>query len=143
MFVIGANLTPNEALNTLQGKYGEFSFPKTLAVENLMPMDIVEPWIGLFLDSNIKEKGVSKGEFTFPTFGHLMKFETDMETLAKLNGYARAVIIDDVEQTETKQMAGDASTQKQVGDAAPSEAEPNAETEPKKRGRQANKEGAN
>lgn len=97
MFVIGANLQPNEALETLKDKYGEFDFPKTLRVENLMPMDIVDPWIGLSLDGNIKQKGVSKGEFNFPTFGHLMKFEADMEALAKISGYARAVVISDLE----------------------------------------------
>lgn len=100
MFVIGSVLAANEAVETLKGKYGEFSLPITLAVENLMPMAIVDGATGLYLDSNIAENGVAKGEFTFPTFGHLMKFVTDMEVVARLNGYERAVILSDITNDE-------------------------------------------
>lgn len=142
MFVIGANLQPNEALETLKDKYGEFDFPKTLLVENLMPMDIVDPWIGLVLDGNIKQNGVSKGEFKFPTFGHLMKFEADMEALAKISGYARAVVISDLEPIVELHSESDEGDDKGDNSETDENSKADVSETPKRRGRPAqHKEG--
>ncbi|MGX2973732.1 hypothetical protein ACWIUH_01425 [Ursidibacter arcticus] len=129
MFVIGSVLAANEAVETLKGKYGEFSLPITLAVENLMPMAIVDGATGLYLDSNIAENGVAKGEFTFPTFGHLMKFVTDMEVVARLNGYKRAVILSDITNDEAIRSETD-TTDTDTADTV--DAERTKETAPKR-----------
>ena len=90
-FTIGSTLKANEALETLKQECGEFNFPQKLTVQNHMPRDVVGASVDLFLDSNLKTNGVTVREVEFPTFGHLMQFVTDIELVAKMNGFERAV----------------------------------------------------
>ncbi|THA05537.1 hypothetical protein, partial [Rodentibacter pneumotropicus] len=90
-FMIGSTLKENEALETLKQECGEFNFPQKITVKNLMPRDVVGAAVNLFLDSNLKSNGVTQREVEFPTFGHLMQVVTDIELVAKMNGFERAV----------------------------------------------------
>lgn len=101
-FVIGSHLAPKQALNTLKSEYGEFNFPQVIAVENLMPRDVVSSVNSLFLDSNLKQNGKTKAEIKFQTFGHLMQFVSDMEFIAKLNKYERAIKLSSASNDKTE-----------------------------------------
>ena len=99
MFII----TSNAELAALADEIGEFSFPQSLNIRNLMPCAIVDSWIDLYLDSNLRENGKISGEFYFPTFGHLMKFATDMQAVAKRSGFESAVEISKVSSSQSAQ----------------------------------------
>jgi len=89
-FMIGSALKKNEALETLKQECGEFNFPQKMTVKNHMPRDIVGAAVNLFLDSNLKINGITEREVEFPTFGHLMQVVTDIELVAKMNGFENA-----------------------------------------------------
>lgn len=61
-----------------------------MTVKNHMPRDIVGAAVNLFLDSNLKINGITEREVEFPTFGHLMQVVTDIELVAKMNGFENA-----------------------------------------------------
>lgn len=93
-FEIGASVSDTEMNAQLKQGLGEFSFPKSVTVENLMPIQIVDTTIGVVsLDSNLKIGGKTRGEFEFPTFSHLARFADNMLTVAKLNGFETALLL--------------------------------------------------
>lgn len=93
-FEIGAAVSDLEMNAQLKQGLGEFSFPKSIMIENLMPIPIVDATIGVVsLDGNLKVDGKTRGEFEFPTFGHLARFADNMLTIAKLNDFKQAILI--------------------------------------------------
>lgn len=101
-FMIGAMLKDEEALQTLKQECGEFNFPQKITVENHMPRAVVGAAVNLFLDSNLKQNGITVQEVEFPTFGHLMQFVTDVELVAKMNGFEKAVSLSSAEEPKKR-----------------------------------------
>lgn len=95
-FKLGAMLKEKEALDTFKSELGEFNFPQTLKIENLMPFALVHSPLNVFISGHLSSTGNCVAEVTFPTFGHLVQFANDVETVAKLNNYQSAVIISSV-----------------------------------------------
>lgn len=111
--MIGSTLKENEALETLKQECGEFNFPQKITVKNHMPRDVVGAQVNLFLDSNLKTNGITVREVEFPTFGHLMQFVTDIELVAKMNGFERAVSLSsNVETSEANKDSSEDKSQK-------------------------------
>lgn len=108
--MIGSTLKANEALETLKQECGEFSFPQKITVKNHMPRDVVGAQVNLFLDSNLRANGITVREVEFPTFGHLMQFVTDIELVAKMKGFEKAVSLSsNVETSEVNKDSSDTS----------------------------------
>lgn len=93
-YVIGCQTLGEEMAEKLK-ELGEFDFPRSVFVENLMPFPLVDSSIKptLVLDSNLKANGVSRNNFTFPTYGHLLRFCDNVLTLTKLNNFDSGLAI--------------------------------------------------
>lgn len=116
-FEIGASVSDTEMNAQLKQGLGEFSFPKSVTVENLMPIQIVDTTIGVVsLDSNLKIGGKTRGEFEFPTFSHLARFADNMLTVAKLNGFEMALLLS-VDEPESKTESAGKKTRKSKAEA--------------------------
>lgn len=90
--IIGAGLSSDQLAAQLQNDFEGLSFPQSVVVENFMPFSLIDTAGGvIYLDGNLKADGVTQGEFSIDSLGHLIGFADNMLTLAKLNAFEQAV----------------------------------------------------
>lgn len=112
-FEIGCHRTSDEMLAAFKN-LGEFSFPKVIRIQNMMPFPVVDNSNGvIMLDSNLKQDGNTQGEFSFSTFGQLIRFTDNMLTIAQLNGFERAMVLEVVAAAESDKTESDKAEDKE------------------------------
>ncbi|RUM44027.1 MAG: hypothetical protein DSY80_04840 [Desulfocapsa sp.] len=93
---IGAPSITKQDVNAIQKKvFGDQGFPTTKLLTNLTGRPLLTPVCVL-------EKHAKEQEVTFQTNGSFVRFFSDIESLAELNGWSEAVVISDTYTDESK-----------------------------------------
>lgn len=113
---IGApSLTGKDANEVVKDAFQSAKFPLAVKVINHMPRQAVFPVAGVFL-GHVCDVEKSSATVTISTYEQLQSLTTDVEQIAELNRYEKAITVEEVEKDTKPKAAG--------GKAAKTEAPP-------------------
>lgn len=93
---IGApSLTGKDANDLVKEVFESAKFPLAVVVTNHMPRQVVFPVVGVFLN-HVCDADNASATVKIESYDQLQTFATDVEQIAELNRYEKAITVDEV-----------------------------------------------